>query len=163
RTGRSRGGGRPGGSRAVRASGGVAASHRTAARQAAPGRADALSRGNHGERGRRASVDHSQGGGRAALSGASDTTAPSRTRSRGLADGDEAAMPVNLIPEENLRTALRPCRVDPLAFEAAVRRRLEAAETGREDDPLAGLSPLLRGVAGLLPLPLITGCKTMGT
>jgi hypothetical protein len=72
-------------------------------------------------------------------------------------------MPVNLIPEENLRTALRPCRVDPLAFEAAVRRRLEAAETGSEDDPLAGLSPLLRSVAGLLPLPLITGCKTMGT
>src|SRR5262249_17521775 len=142
-TGQSRGRGRPGGSRAVRASAGIAASHRTAARQAAPGRADALSRGNDGERGRRTSVDHSQGGGRAALSGAPDAAASPRMRSSGLADGNDTAMPVNLIPEENLRTALRPCRVDPLTFEAAVRRRLDAAETERQHDPLAGLSPLL--------------------
>jgi hypothetical protein len=72
-------------------------------------------------------------------------------------------MPVNLIPEDDLRTALRPCRVDPITFEAAVRRRLEAAETEHEDDPLAGLSPLLKSVAALLPLPLVTGCKTIGT
>src|SRR5262249_30651231 len=51
----------------------------------------------------------------------------------------------------------------PVTFEAAVRRRLDAAETEREDDPLAGLSPLLKSVAALLPVPLITGCKTMGT
>jgi hypothetical protein len=72
-------------------------------------------------------------------------------------------MPVNLIPEDNLRAALRPCRVDPITFEAAVRRRLDGAETEREDDPLAGLSPLLKSVAALLPLPLITGCKSMGS
>jgi len=72
-------------------------------------------------------------------------------------------MPVNLIPEDDLRMALRPHRVDPIAFEADVRQRLEAAETEREDDLLAGLSPLLKSVAALLPLPFITGCKPTGT
>ena len=36
-------------------------------------------------------------------------------------------MPVNLISEDDLRAALRPYRVDPNTFEAAVRRRLDCS------------------------------------
>lgn len=69
-------------------------------------------------------------------------------------------MSVNLVPEDQLRAALRPYRVDPEAFEATVRQRLQAAARQREDDPLAGLSPLLRSAAACLPLQVITGSKS---
>lgn len=72
-------------------------------------------------------------------------------------------MPVNSISEDNLRAALRPFRVDPETFEAAVRERLKAAEREGEYDPLASLSPLLRSVAAFLPLQVITGCKMSAT
>jgi hypothetical protein len=68
-------------------------------------------------------------------------------------------MSVDLIPEDDLRAALRPYRVDPDAFEAAVRERLKAAETQRDDEPLARLSPWLRSAAAFLPLEVLAGCK----
>jgi len=58
-------------------------------------------------------------------------------------------MSIDLIPEDDLRAALRPYRVDPDAFEAAVRERLKAAETQRDDEPLARLSPWLRSAAAI--------------
>jgi len=70
---------------------------------------------------------------------------------------------MNLISEDNLRAALRPYRVEPETFEAGVRERLKAAQRERVDDPLAGLSPLLKCVAAFLPLQLITGCKMPAT
>jgi hypothetical protein len=72
-------------------------------------------------------------------------------------------MAVNLIPEDDLRAALRPYRVDPGTFEAAVRERLEAAERQREGAPLAHLFPLLKGAAAFLPLQVIVGCKMTPT
>jgi hypothetical protein len=68
-------------------------------------------------------------------------------------------MSVNLVPEDDLRAALRPCRVDPNTFEAAVRQRLKAAHAQRADDPLARVSPLLRSAAAFLPLEVLAGCK----
>jgi hypothetical protein len=68
-------------------------------------------------------------------------------------------MPVNFISDDNLRAALRPYRVDPEGFEAGVRKRVNATQRQRVEDPLARLSPLLRYVAAFLPLQLITGCK----
>ena len=56
-------------------------------------------------------------------------------KSFGLADWKDAAMSVNLVPEDDLRAALRPYRVDPDTFEAAVRERLKAAERQRADEP----------------------------
>jgi hypothetical protein len=68
-------------------------------------------------------------------------------------------MPVNLIGEDEIREALRPRRPDPRAFEAKVRERLESPAKEQEEDPLAGLSPLLRSAAALLPIQVITGGK----
>lgn len=74
-------------------------------------------------------------------------------------------MSVNLIPEADLRQALRPYHCDPAAFEAEVRRRLAAAETRlapveRAPDPFVGVSPWLRSVATFLPLGMLLGCRT---
>lgn len=69
-------------------------------------------------------------------------------------------MPLNPVPEEQLRDALRPLRADPARFEAAVRERLGTAVLRRREDPLANLPPLLKGAAALLPLALFTGCRT---
>ena len=68
-------------------------------------------------------------------------------------------MPLDLISEDELRAALLGHRPDADAFEAGVRQRLEAMEKEREDDPLAGLPPLARSAAALLPLQLIAGGK----
>ncbi len=69
-------------------------------------------------------------------------------------------MSVNPVTEDQIRDALSPFRADPARFETAVSARLESARIRHQDDPLAGLSPFLRGVAALLPLPFFTGCKT---
>jgi hypothetical protein len=66
-------------------------------------------------------------------------------------------MSLNLVSEESLRSALRPFRVDPASFEAGVRARLHAGASPRDRDPLAGMSPLLRSAAAILPLPLLAG------
>jgi hypothetical protein len=72
-------------------------------------------------------------------------------------------MPLNSMNDDLIRDALRPFRTDPLRFEAAVRNKLAAAEQSRQRDPLAGLSPFLKGVAALIPLPFLTGCQANET
>ncbi len=71
-------------------------------------------------------------------------------------------MPLNLIPEEQLRLALSVYRVDPAKFESAVRERTNAA-AGQEIDPLATMSPLLRVAASLLPVEVLTAGQSSGT
>ena len=71
-------------------------------------------------------------------------------------------MPVELVPESDLRAALRSKRVDPKSFEANVRRRLKAAVVNQQRDPLSHLSPLSKAVSAMLPVPLLTGMKAAG-
>jgi hypothetical protein len=68
-------------------------------------------------------------------------------------------MTIDLIPEDELRAALRPFRVDPDSFAADVRERLTAAEKQRAEEPLARLSPFLRAAAAFLPLEVLAGCQ----
>ena len=71
-------------------------------------------------------------------------------------------MSVNMTSEEELRRALNPYRVDPEKFEAAVRERVKE-NAGREYDPLATMSPLLRSAASFLPLEVFTAGQVTGT
>jgi len=64
-------------------------------------------------------------------------------------------MPVDLITEEELRSALRPLRRDPQRFEAAVRERIDR-DAERPRPQFAPMSPLLRVVASFLPLEVLT-------
>jgi hypothetical protein len=63
-------------------------------------------------------------------------------------------MSVNLVPEDDLRAALRPFRVDPGTFESAVRAGVSES-LSRADDRFASLPPALRGAAAFLPLKVI--------
>jgi hypothetical protein len=63
-------------------------------------------------------------------------------------------MSVTLVPEDDLRAALRPYRVDPGTFESAVRARVSDG-LSHADDPLASLSPAQRSAAAFLPLEVI--------
>ncbi|WLD12536.1 hypothetical protein [Planctellipticum variicoloris] len=78
-------------------------------------------------------------------------------------------MPLNLnpecelVPESDLRAALRLYSVAGDDFEAGVRRRIQAAEVERARDPLAGAPQLLRVAAASLPLPILTGGKVSGS
>ncbi len=72
-------------------------------------------------------------------------------------------MPLDPIPEADLRAALQPFRADPDQFEAAVRKRLLVLETKRADDPLADASPWLKSAAAFLPLPLVGGSEVAGS
>ena len=63
-------------------------------------------------------------------------------------------MSVTLVPEDDLRAALRPYRVDPVTFESAVRARVSDG-LSHTDDPLATLSPAPRSAAAFLPLEVI--------
>ncbi|MDB5391950.1 MAG: hypothetical protein JWM11_7596 [Planctomycetaceae bacterium] len=65
----------------------------------------------------------------------------------------------NSISEQELREALRPYQVDPNAFAAGIRQRLETAQTQRASDPMAGFSPFLRSAAACLPLAIFSGCR----
>jgi hypothetical protein len=69
---------------------------------------------------------------------------------------------VKLVPEEDLRVALRPDRVDASAFEAGIRARIKAAAEAREDDRPEEESQRLRVAAAFLPWPLFTGGKLVG-
>ena len=69
-------------------------------------------------------------------------------------------MPVNLVPEDDLRTALRPYRVDPDTFEAAVRERLKAAE-GAYRRPPGQAFPTPEMCCGISAVAVLTGCKPM--
>lgn len=71
-------------------------------------------------------------------------------------------MSVTLVSEDNLRAALRPYRVDPDAFDAAVRERL-ARDSKRQADRFANMSPALRGAAAFLPLEVIIASHTTET
>jgi hypothetical protein len=71
-------------------------------------------------------------------------------------------MSVKLVSEEELRAALRPFRVEPHAFEAAVRTRLQAAQQQRENNSLRGLSPALKSAAAFLPAQLLGSGKMAG-
>lgn len=64
-------------------------------------------------------------------------------------------MSVNLVSEDDVRSVLHPFRVDATSFEANVRKRLQQAEVQRACDPLAGLAPLPRSVAAMIPLQVI--------
>lgn len=68
-------------------------------------------------------------------------------------------MSVSLVPEDEVRAALRPFRPDRDAFEAAVRERLKEAEERQAEDPLWRASPLLKSAAAFLPLEVLAGCK----
>ena len=63
-------------------------------------------------------------------------------------------MSVTLVPEDDLRAALRPYRVDPGTFESAVRARVSDS-LSHADDLLASLSPAQRSAAAFLPLEVI--------
>ncbi len=71
-------------------------------------------------------------------------------------------MSVKLVPEEDLRAALRPYRPDVNGFEAGVRARIRADAESREDEDPQEQSPLLRVAAAFLPWPLIVAGKTVG-
>ena len=66
-----------------------------------------------------------QNGRRPALSGAA-CAGPHPRRCVPSANWKDAAMPVDLVSEDELRAALEPYRPDPVAFEAQVRERIEA-------------------------------------
>ncbi len=70
-------------------------------------------------------------------------------------------MSVTLIPEDDLRAALRPFRVDPATFGDAVLARLVAGPQQEEND-FANLSPMLRGAAAFLPLGIIAPGQAPG-
>ncbi|MGO9468128.1 MAG: hypothetical protein ACLQVF_28680 [Isosphaeraceae bacterium] len=61
---------------------------------------------------------------------------------------------MTLVPEDDLRAALRPYRVDPGTFESAVRARVSDS-LSHADDSLASLSPVERSAAAFLPLEVI--------
>ncbi len=63
-------------------------------------------------------------------------------------------MSVTPVPEDDLRAALRPYRVDPGMFESAVLARVSDS-LSHADHPLASLSPAQRSAAAFLPLEVI--------
>ena len=71
-------------------------------------------------------------------------------------------MSVKLIPEEDLRAALRPYRPDVNGFEAGIHARIKADAESHQDEDSEAQSPLLRAAAAFLPWPLITGGKIVG-
>ena len=68
-----------------------------------------------------------------------------------------------LVSESDLRAALRPRQIAAADFEAGIRRRIQAAEAERANDPLANAPQLLRVAAAVLPLQIITGGKVTGS
>lgn len=71
-------------------------------------------------------------------------------------------MSVKLVPEEDVRAALRPYRPDANAFEVGIRARIKADVESHENEDSEMQSPLLRVAAAFLPWPLITGGKIVG-
>src|SRR4051812_45873995 len=71
-------------------------------------------------------------------------------------------MTVNLIPEDDLRAALRPHRVAADEFEATVLERMAEMEQEQSADPLERLSPLARAAAAMLPIQIFAGGKVKG-
>ncbi|HBO42920.1 MAG TPA: hypothetical protein DD670_03095 [Planctomycetaceae bacterium] len=71
-------------------------------------------------------------------------------------------MSVKLVPEEDLRAALRPHRADVNEFEAGIRARIKAGTKARKHQDSEEQLPLLRVAAAVLPWPLIAGDKVAG-
>ena len=71
-------------------------------------------------------------------------------------------MSVKLVPEEDLRAALRPYRADIDEFEAGIRERIKASPEPRQDQAPETRSPMLRVAAAVLPWPVIVGGKISG-
>ena len=65
---------------------------------------------------------------------------------------------MTLVPEDDLRAALRAYRVDPSTFESAVRTRVSNS-LSHADHPLASLSPAQRSAAAFLPLEVLAAGK----
>jgi len=64
-----------------------------------------------------------------------------------------------LVPENELRAALRSYQVNAGNFAAGVQTRIQIGEVERANDPLANAPRLLRVAAALLPAPFVTGGK----
>lgn len=71
-------------------------------------------------------------------------------------------MPVELVPESDLRAALRLHQVDAAEFEASIRARIEAGIIPLQDESQKIDDPLLTVAATFIPWPLITGGKITG-
>ena len=71
-------------------------------------------------------------------------------------------MSVKLIPEADLRAALRPHRVDERQFEAEIRERIKTVGVPRAGQDFDAQPSLLKVAAAFLPLPLIGGGKIAG-
>ena len=71
-------------------------------------------------------------------------------------------MPVELVSESDLRTALRPHQVDANEFEAGIRDRIEAGVVPLQDVSQKSADPVLTVAATFIPWPLITGGKFAG-
>ena len=71
-------------------------------------------------------------------------------------------MSVKLVPEEDVRAALRPYRPDVNEFEVGIRARIEAGAESQEDEYPEEQSSLLRVAAAFLPWPLVAGGKIAG-
>lgn len=63
------------------------------------------------------------------------------------------------IAEADLYESLRPFRVEPDAFEAAVQEKIQVAELQQADGAEGKASPLLEMAAAFLPLPFFVGGK----
>lgn len=72
-------------------------------------------------------------------------------------------MSVKLVPEEDLRAALRPYRADVSGFEAGVRERIRAGAESHEDENSEEQSSLVRVAAAFLPWPVVAGGKIVGS
>lgn len=71
-------------------------------------------------------------------------------------------MPVELVPESDLRAALRPYQVDANEFEAGIRARIEVGVVPLQDESQKTDDPVLTVAATFIPWPLITGGKIAG-
>ncbi|WP_417380753.1 hypothetical protein [Gimesia sp.] len=71
-------------------------------------------------------------------------------------------MPVELVPESDLRAALRPYQVDANEFEAGIRARIEMGVVPLQDESQKTDDPVLTVAATFIPWPLITGGKIAG-
>ncbi len=63
----------------------------------------------------------------------------------------------DLVPEEQLRAALRPLKVNAAAFKAGVLDRIDALEAEQAADPFAHSSSFFRAAAAILPVPILGG------
>ncbi|WP_417387055.1 hypothetical protein [Gimesia sp.] len=71
-------------------------------------------------------------------------------------------MSVELVPESDLRAALRPHRVDTKEFANRVQARIEAGEAWLLKEQAKTASPLLKVAAAFIPWPILSSSNVMG-